>query len=97
MNEHQRLERHHPIPSLAEALGDGDNAGTHVSSGIRGEVEDLPQVLLVGGIVVVTSGLDDQNFEVRRYVAGDFGYADAGLVFDGSDCFFDGAGSHEWW
>lgn len=39
-------------------------------------------------------GLDDQNFEVRRYGPGHFGQANAGLVLDGTDRLANGAGCH---
>lgn len=39
-------------------------------------------------------GLDDQNFEVRRYGPGHFGQANAGLVLDGTDRLANGAGRH---
>lgn len=53
----------------------------------RDEMEDLLYVALVDWYIFVCGGFENGNFEITGgIVVGDFGEANAGLIFHCSDC-----------
>lgn len=89
VDEHQGLEGDHPVARLPEAPGDGGDAGEDVAAGEGGEVEDLADVLLARGVVVVARGFHDGYFQIWGRVARDFRDPDARLILNRSDRFSD--------
>ncbi|WVZ20395.1 hypothetical protein V8G54_007717 [Vigna mungo] len=92
--EHERLERHNPVPRLPQTLRHRGDACVDVAPRVRHEVQDLPDVLLAGGVVVVAGGLDNRDFHLRRHVAGDLRNPYAGLVLHHPNRLPDRRGSH---
>ncbi|XP_051132440.1 uncharacterized protein LOC127252343 [Andrographis paniculata] len=86
VDEEEGLERHRPVPGLAEAVADLGDAGGDEGAGEGNEADDLPHVPLVRGPLVVAGGLDDGDLQVRHAVAaGDQRHSDARLVLHQPD------------
>ncbi|KAL8166697.1 hypothetical protein V2J09_008196 [Rumex salicifolius] len=62
LDEHQRLERHHPVARLVEATRDRPHARAHKVTRVVRKPYDLPHVSLLGWILIVARGLHDRYF-----------------------------------
>nr|GMD92853.1 hypothetical protein Iba_chr14fCG1770 [Ipomoea batatas] len=62
VDEHERLQRHHPVARLAQTPRDGADASSHVRGGVAREGEDLAHVPLIRREVLVACGFDDGDF-----------------------------------
>lgn len=89
VDEHQGLECDDPVASFTKATRDGGDAGEDVAAGEGGEAEDLADVLLARGVVVVARGFHDGYLQIWRHVARYFRDPDACLVLNRSDRFAD--------
>ena len=49
VDKHERLERHNPVTGLAEVSRDSGDSGANIAPRVGREVEDLTDVLFVGG------------------------------------------------
>lgn len=96
MDDHENLERDHPIAGLVQALGEGAHAGAHVGRGVAGEIHYLGHMPLRRWLLVVSCGLDYGDVEVGdgAAAAADLGEPDAGLVLDHANGSADRAWSH---
>lgn len=83
VDDHESFDGDHPIVGLVEALGEGGHAGAHVGEGAASEVDDIDDVPLRRGPLVVACGLDNGYIEEGDGVAGaELGEAYARLVLD---------------
>jgi hypothetical protein len=94
VHEHERLERDHIVASAGEPPGAPCHCSSNVGAGSGRKVEDLADVALLGRLVVVAGGLDDEHVQLGRDVAGDLGEADAGLVLHRAQRLPDRARRH---
>lgn len=85
VDDHESFEGNHPIVGLVEALGKGGHAGAHVGEGEARKVDDIDEVPLRCGPLVVACGLDNGYIEEGDGGAGsgaELGEAYARLVLD---------------
>ena len=72
--------RHNPIMCLTQSLGHDSDTRMDVVTRVRHEVQDLPNVLVTGRVVVVAHRLQNRDLHLSRHVARDLGYSYVGLV-----------------
>ena len=88
-DEIERFEGDDPITGSGNAFSDGMNTDGGVGFVGGDEEEDFRQVAVVERDVVVSGGFENGDFQGGGIGAaaggGDFGKADAGLVFHGVD------------